>query len=107
IFLVAGGAFVSIRASSNLASLGTSGLALALLAAPMALPGAVVRGPVGNALHHIDPITAGLRLIDAVVVNEAPLVDNLWWFASPVAAALVMGFLVWRSAGNVELEPRS
>ncbi|MBT8200015.1 MAG: hypothetical protein KJO36_05805 [Acidimicrobiia bacterium] len=101
----AGAAVLSIRSRTNLQTLGVGLLGLALLAIPLLLPASVLRNPIGELLVRADPMSAAQHLIGALIVDEATLASEVSWFLSPVLAALITSWLLWKSARFIELEP--
>lgn len=108
IFAALGGALASlfsVRARTNATSIGASILVLLLLAAPGQIPGAVMRGPIGTAVRAVDPITAGLEVLDRLLISEARLGAVVPWLIGPIAWMLIVGYLVFRVSSQIPLEP--
>lgn len=89
LFLAGLGILVSIAAPSNRLSLSVSLFALLALYAPTQMPSAAQRGRFGELLLRVDPFTAGLQVVNDVVVNGQGLGHQLDWVAGLVAAAVL------------------
>lgn len=83
------GLAISSLAMSNRMSLAAAVSVLLLLAAPSQLPAVKANGALGTMLIRANPVSAGLRLADRVLVKQQAWVDNWAYLVSPVAAAVV------------------
>lgn len=105
VLLGAGAGWLSVRSRSNLQSLGTGLVILAILTIPMLLPAAVLSNPVGEFLQRIDPLSAANHLINALIIDERAPFSEIWWMISPVAGTLLVLWLFLAQSERIELEP--
>lgn len=89
VFLAALGGVVSILSGSNRMSLAISLFLLLALYVPTQLPTRATRGWVGEWLLRVNPMTAGGRYVDRIVVSGHGWGDNLSWLATPAIGAVV------------------
>ena len=88
--LAALGLLISSVSSSNKVSLSASLLLLLALFTPTQLP-TMPHGWSGSGLRHLNPVTAGMDYLDAVLVAGQSWTTGLSSLLSPVAFALVAG----------------
>jgi len=98
-------AMFSMRSSSNAASLAGTLITVLALAVPVQITGRFMEGPIGTAIRRIDPITAALEFLDRVLVGAEPFAASTVWLLSPIAWTVVSVAVMYRLAGNIELEP--
>jgi ABC-2 type transport system permease protein len=105
VFLAAVALMISVRASTNRTSLTASLLMLAVLTLPGLLPATAMKTAIAQAIAHIDPISALLGFLNAVLVDERPLTGEVGWLVSPVLLAAVA--VVWVTAipPHIPLDP--
>jgi len=80
------GLVVSTASSSNRASLAVSFFAFVALMVPTQLP---LKGWTGDALRYTNPVTAGSRFIEKVVVDNHSWGDEVSLLIAPVLAAVI------------------
>lgn len=107
LFLAGYGLLVSSLSGTNRGSLAVSVFGLLAIYAPTQLPGAAQRGWAGELLLRVDPITAGLHYLGAVVVDARPPGQDIGWLAGPVVAAVLAPALAITLAGRLGLRPGS
>jgi len=73
--------------------------------APTQLPGSAQRGWAGELLQRVDPITAGLRYLGAVVVDAHPAWRDASWLIGPGIAAVLAPALALALAARLRLDP--
>ena len=98
--LAAVGLLISSVSSSNKVSLTASLLLLLALFTPTQLP-TMPHGWFGSALGHLNPVTAGIDYLDAVLVAGRSWTTGLSALLSPVALALVAGGILVGAAPRV------
>ena len=98
------GITVSTFASSNRVSLAASVIILIVLAAPSQLPGSASRGLLGDFLIRANPVGAGLKLTNRVLVDQRTWSSQWTLLLAPAIAALVfLGLAIW-SSRRIRLE---
>jgi len=90
IALTAFGMVVSTLARSNRISLSVSLFVLLALFAPTQLPTGAQQGWAGELLLRVNPVTATLRYIGKVVVDQHAWTRDLSWLLSPLLGAVVL-----------------
>ncbi len=105
LFLAGYGLTVSCLSATNRFSLALSLFGLLAIYAPTQLPGAAQRGWAGDLLLRIDPITAGLHYLGAVVVQAHPPGQDAGWMIGPLIAAVVAPAVAFIVAGRLGLHP--
>lgn len=101
--LTALGLAVSAVAMSNRMSLAASVALLLALAAPSQLPAIKAKGALGSVLIKANPVSAGLRLANDVLVNQASWSTNWTYVISPVVAAVALTIVAVALSSRVEL----
>ena len=101
--LTALGLAVSAVAMSNRVSLAAAVAALLLLAAPSQLPGIKANSSLGALLIKANPVSAGLKMADNVLVSQQPWADQTALLVSPVVAAVVLTGLAIALSTRLEL----
>jgi ABC-2 type transport system permease protein len=84
------GTLVSVLAGSNRLSLSVSLFLLLALFAATQLPSGATRGWAGDLVLRVNPMTAGARYVDRIVVGGHDWSQDVAWLASPIAAAVVL-----------------
>ena len=84
------GLIVSALCASNRSSLSVSLFTFVALLVPTQLPGAALKGWLGNIVDRTNPLNAGAHYIDFIVIDNHSLTQNLDWLISPGVAAVVM-----------------
>ncbi|MGH8887902.1 MAG: ABC transporter permease [Egibacteraceae bacterium] len=105
VFLAAVALMISVRASTNRTSLAASLLTLAVLTLPGLLPATAMKGAIGQAITRIDPISALLGFLNAVLVDERPLAAEAGWLLSPVLLAAATVIWVTAIPRRIPLDP--
>lgn len=105
VFLAAVALLISVRASTNRASLAISLLTLAVLALPGLLPATAMKGAIAQIIARIDPISALLGFLNAVLIDERPLTAEAGWLLSPALLALVTVIWVTAVPRRIKLDP--
>jgi ABC-2 type transport system permease protein len=99
------GLMISAVSSSNRIALSISLFLLLAIFIPTQLPTSAQNGWFGDALLRVDPITAGLRYINQLVVqNHAPR-DDIGWVVGPCVMAVVFATLAIRLGSRLRLRP--
>jgi ABC-2 type transport system permease protein len=86
--LTAFGIVVSALARSNRVSLSVSLFVLLALFAPTQLPTGAQQGWAGELLLRVNPVTAALRYIGRVIVDQHGWTRDLSWLLSPLVGAV-------------------
>jgi ABC-2 type transport system permease protein len=105
VFLAGVALLISVRASTNRASLAVSLSILAVLTLPGLLPATAMKGTIAQAIARIDPISALLGFLNAVLIDERPLAAEAGWLFSPVVLALVTVIWVAAVPRRIKLDP--
>jgi len=105
VLLAAAGMWVSLRTSSNRASLGASLLVVAVLAFPGFLPASSVASGFGYWIVKIDPVSALLRFFNLVIVDQQTIAGELGWLVSPIVAAVIVSGATLNAGRKIALEP--
>jgi ABC-2 type transport system permease protein len=96
------GIAVSSVARSNRSSLAISVITILALAAPGQLPASSTRGLLGDILVRANPIAAGLRLNNNILIDERAWSSQWPLLVAPAVGALVMVIVavsLWRRVG--------
>ncbi|MGI9607935.1 MAG: ABC transporter permease [Acidimicrobiales bacterium] len=101
--LTALGLAISSFAMSNRVSLAMSVTALLILAAPSQLPSVKASGTIGTILVRANPVSAGLRVADRVLVKQQPWDAQLSLLLSPLIATVVFTAIAVALASRLEL----
>jgi ABC-2 type transport system permease protein len=101
--LTALGLAVSSVAMSNRASLAATVGLLVLLVAPSQLPAIKGKGALGSVLIAANPVSAGLRLAQDILVNQETWAASWTLLISPVVAAIVLTVLAVALSSRLEL----
>lgn len=76
-----------------------------MLSFPGLLPARAVESGLGRIIVASDPISAILRFLKAVVVDQQPPASQLWWLASPVSLAVILLAATLVASKKIALEP--
>ena len=98
------GLVVSMFSNSNRLSLAVSFFVFVALVIPTQLP---LKGWLGETLIRINPMTAGARFIDRLIVNNHTFGQEWTWLLTPVLAALLGASIAVILAGRFGLRARS
>lgn len=90
LFLAGLGLLVSSLAQSNRLSLSVALFVLLALYAPTQMPSSAQNGWFGELLLRVDPFTAGLHVLNEVVVNSHDIETQSSWLAGLAAAATLV-----------------
>ncbi len=101
--LTALGLAVSAVSMSNRTSLAASVGLLLVLAAPSQLPSITAKGAVGSVLIKANPVAAGLRLTNQVLVKQTGWSSEWTLLVSPAIAAVLLTALAIRMSSRLEL----
>ncbi|GJM38715.1 MAG: hypothetical protein DHS20C19_20820 [Acidimicrobiales bacterium] len=101
--LTALGLAISAVSYSNRASLAASVALLILLAAPSQLPAITTRSTLGSILIKANPVAAGMRLTDQVLVKQHSWSSQWTLLLAPAIAAVVLTGLAVRMSRRLEL----
>jgi ABC-2 type transport system permease protein len=102
-FLVGLGLLVSAVAQSNRLSLSVSLFVLLALYAPSQMPSSAQNAWFGELLLKVDPFTAGLHVLNEVVVNAHGIGTQVRWIVSLVVAATLVCAAALVVAGRLRL----
>lgn len=105
VLLAVGALVISLRASTNRTSLAASLLTLTVLALPGLLPATAMKSAVAQAIARVDPISALLGFLNAVLVDERPLAAGAEWLLSPVLLAVIAVVWVMSAPRRILLDP--
>jgi ABC-2 type transport system permease protein len=94
------GLLISALSRSNKISLSVSLFVLLALYTPTQLP-ALPQGWFGLLLGRLDPVAAGMRYIDVVLVTGHSPTAELGWLVTPAALALIAGAGLLGGAGRI------
>jgi ABC-2 type transport system permease protein len=83
------GIIVSTFSSSNRVSLAASFLVFIVLVAPTQLPGGVGKGWLGELVIKINPVSAGERFLDQIIVHNRAWGHETGTLTAPILAALI------------------
>ena len=98
------GLIVSMFSNSNRLSLAVSFFVFVALVLPTQVP---LKGWLGETLIRINPMTAGARFMDRIIVNNHTFGQEWTWLLTPVLAALLAASVVVILAGHLQLRARS
>ena len=101
--LTAMGMAISAIAYSNRVSLAASIGTLLVLAAPAQLPGVTSKGVLGSILIKANPVSAGMKLADELLVNQLSWASQWTFLISPAIAAVLLTGLAIAMASRLEL----
>lgn len=101
--LTAMGMAISAMSLSNRVSLAASVAFLLVLAAGSQLPGITAKGTIGSILIKANPVAAGLRLTDQVLVKQNSWGSQWTLIVAPAIAAVVLTVLAIRMSRRLEL----
>ena len=101
--LTALGLAISSIAMSNRVSLAAAVAILLLLAAPSQLPGIKANSALGSVLVKANPVSAGLKMANNVLVDQQAWADQTAYLLSPVIAAVVLTALAIGLSKRLEL----
>lgn len=104
LFLAGFGLLISTRSPSSRVSLSTGLFALGALYAPTLVPG-MQRSLAGELLLRIDPLTAGLHYLSALIVDAHGIMQDISWLAGPVIAAVVVPAAALARARRIPIRP--
>jgi ABC-2 type transport system permease protein len=98
------GIIVSIFSESNRVSLALGFLIFLVLMAPTQLPGGATNGWLGNILVQINPVNAGSRFLNRIIVSDHTWGQEADLLIAPAAAAVVVATLAVVLAGRIRLQ---
>ncbi len=101
--LTALGMAISSIAFSNRVSLAAAIGTLLVLAAPAQLPGITTKGVVGSILIRANPVSAGMKLANEVLVNQKSWGSQWTLLVSPAVAAVLLTVLAIAMSSRLEL----
>ena len=101
--LTALGLAISSIAMSNRVSLAAAVAILLLMAAPSQLPGIKANSALGSILIKANPVSAGLKMANNVLVDQQPWGDQSSYLISPIVAAVVLTALAIALSKRLEL----
>ena len=101
--LTALGLAISAVAMSNRVSLAAAVATLLLLAAPSQLPGIKANSALGSILIKANPVSAGLKMANNVLINQQPWADQTGLLISPIVAAVALTTLAIAFSKRLEL----
>ncbi len=101
--LTAFGIAVSSLSRTNRSSLIIAVVVLLALAAPSQLPGSATRGIIGDFLVLANPVSAGLKLVGRVLIDQLTLSSQWKLFISPAIAAVLLTAAAVASSRRVGL----
>ncbi len=101
--LTALGLAISAAASSNRVSLAAAIGLLLVLAAPSQLPGVTQNGVLGSIVIKVNPVSAGLKLANNVLVDQSSWGSQWTLMLSPIIAALVLTIVAIVLSRRIEL----
>lgn len=101
--LTALGLAVSSLAMSNRVSLAASVALLLLLAAPSQLPAIKANGALGSVLIKANPVSAGLKVANNVLVSQQSWTDQWSLLVSPIVFAVALTILAIGLSSRLEL----
>ncbi len=99
------GLLVSLLSRSNRLSLTVALFSLLALYAPTQMPTSVQNGWIGEALLRVDPFTAALHYVSAVLVSGHGALVEVGWLLGPLVGAVLAWAAVWARSGRIELLP--
>jgi len=97
------GLAISSVAMSNRVSIAAAVATLLLLAAPSQLPGIKANNTLGPIFIKANPVSAGLQVVNNVLVNQQPWADQAGLLVSPVIAAIALTALAIALSERLEL----
>jgi ABC-2 type transport system permease protein len=103
LFLVGLGLLVTTLVPSNRLSLSVTLFALLALYAPTQMPSSAQNGRFGELLLRVDPFTAGLHVLNDVLVGGRGLGDQLSWLGGLALAAALACAAALLAAGSLSL----
>jgi ABC-2 type transport system permease protein len=83
------GIIVSALASNNRTSLSVTFFVFVALLAPTQLPGSALKGWLGDAINRANPMTAGAKYIDTIVIDNHSWTQDISWLISPAVAVVI------------------
>jgi ABC-2 type transport system permease protein len=95
------GVIVSILSNSNRLSLAASFFVFVVLLAPTQIP---LTGWFGDHIARINPVTAGARFVDRIIVKNHGLGQEWTLLISPIIAAVIALVVVYVVAGRLRLQ---
>jgi ABC-2 type transport system permease protein len=98
------GIIVSIFSESNRVSLALGFLVFLVLMAPTQLPGGATNGWLGKMLVQINPVNAGSRFLNRIIVSDHSWGQEANLLIAPVVAAVVVTALAVILAGRIRLQ---
>jgi ABC-2 type transport system permease protein len=98
------GIIVSVLSTSNRVSLAASFFIFIVLVAPSQLPGGVGKGWLGDLVTRINPISAGDRFLDRVVVSGHTWSQERGALTAPIVCAVVAVILAFLVGGHLRLQ---
>lgn len=101
------GLMVSMFSQSNGFSLAISFLVLLALFAPHQMPAESTRGWVGELLHRLDPVSAGLLYLERLTTNAHTLSQDVSLLVAPAVVAVLFPAVVYALGSRLTLLPRS
>ncbi len=101
--LTALGLAISSVAMSNRASIASAMAAMLLLATPSQLPSVTADGVIGNVLIRANPVSAGLKLANEVLVAQRSWASQWTFLLAPAVAAILFTAVAIAAAGRIEL----
>jgi len=101
--LTALGLAISSIAMSNRVSLAAAVAVLLVLAAPSQLPGVKANSALGSVLIKANPVSAGLKMANNVLVDQQPWTDQTAYLISPIVAAVALTALAVTLSKRLEL----
>ena len=97
------GLAISSIAMSNRVSLAAAVAAMLLLAAPSQLPAVTAKGLLGSILIRLNPVSAGLKFSNELVVNQKSWSSQWTMLASPFVATVVFSIVAILLSRRIEL----
>ena len=101
--LTAFGLAISSLAMSNRVSLASAISIMLLLAAPSRLPGVTANGVLGSILIKLNPVSAGLKLANDVLVGQQGWSNHWTLLISPAVAAVLSTVVAIQLSRRIEL----
>jgi ABC-2 type transport system permease protein len=97
------GVIVSALSGTNRMSLSLSLFIFVALLAPTQLPGAALKGWLGNIIDRANPMTAGAHYVDTIVIDSHNWTEDASWLVSPVVAVIVALAAAWLITSRLRL----
>lgn len=98
------GIIVSIFSESNRVSLAVGFIVFLVLMAPTQLPGGATNGWLGNILVQINPVNAGSRFLNRIIVSDHTWGQEANLLIAPAIAAVFVATLAVVLAGRIRLQ---